>query len=149
MLLLAAGWSRDGKLPADDTRLANMCGRCTLAEWLEVKPAVIGFFDLDVEHNFYTQKRQLLELEKAKRIVAERSKAGKAGADRRWQTHSKGNGKPMAEPMANRCTVTNTNKQQQESLKKTERPTGPTKWTPIAELRAKRLAREKEGRTDG
>jgi len=84
LLLLMAYWTNGGPLPADDARLATIA-HATKAEWKKLKPIMLEFFMVDGGR--WHQKRAEKELAKAVGIVAAKSKAGKIGADTRWQKH--------------------------------------------------------------
>jgi len=95
LLLILAYWRNGGPLPDDDSTLAKTA-RMTPREWKEARPTLSAFFQ--VGDGLWRHKRIDRELQTATEIVNERSRAGKAGAERRWRGHNKGNGKTMAEP---------------------------------------------------
>lgn len=98
LLLLLSGWKRSGRLPADDQQLANIA-RMTPQRWKASRAVLLAFFKLDGDA--YVQKRQLEELERARNVSAERSKAGKAGAQKRWQDK----GRMTADAVANAIAI--------------------------------------------
>lgn len=95
LLLLMGYWMRGGALPADDRQLATI-SKCTLPEWRRMRPVMVTFFS--ERDGKWFQKRAEEELEKARKFVDAKSGAGKKGAEKRWQTDGKANGKRMAEP---------------------------------------------------
>jgi uncharacterized protein YdaU (DUF1376 family) len=101
-LLILLDYWKNGPPPADDAVLAQIA-RLSPAAWKKAKPALIGFFD--VRDGQLIQKRVERERDRAAEITEERSKAGKAGAEKRWQGHTQKNGKRIANaidlPLAN------------------------------------------------
>lgn len=94
LLLLMGYWMRGGALPADDRQLATI-SKCTLPEWRRMRPTIVAFF---VERDGkWFQKRAEEELAKARSFVDAKSHAGRMGAEKRWQSDSKADGKRMAE----------------------------------------------------
>lgn len=91
-LILLDYW-KNGPPPNDDVVLAQIA-RLTPVAWRKAKPALIGFFD--VVDETLVQKRVERERVRAARITEERSKAGTAGAAKRWQNGTKSNGKKIA-----------------------------------------------------
>lgn len=79
-----------GSLPDDDAALARIA-RMTAAEWGRNRSTIAAFFQDGWRH-----KRIDAEIETAESVISSRSAAGKAGAEKRWQTHGKGNGKRIA-----------------------------------------------------
>jgi uncharacterized protein YdaU (DUF1376 family) len=101
-LLILLDYWKNGPPPADDAVLAALA-RMAPAAWRKAKPALMGFFE--VRDGLLIQKRVEQERAKTSTINQERSKAGKAGAAKRWQTNKQMNGKPIANaidlPLAN------------------------------------------------
>lgn len=95
LLLIMAAFKNAGWLPNDDDMLAQVA-KCTPKEWKAERALYAAFFQVTDER--WTHKRVTAEWEKALALTDERSKAGASGAAKRWQGHSKGNGKRMAEP---------------------------------------------------
>lgn len=95
-LILIDYW-KNGPPPNDDVVLAQIA-RLSPQAWRKVRSALISFFE--IRDGQWIQKRVDKERAKASDITGERSKAGKIGAARRWQNHSKDDGKPMANAMA-------------------------------------------------
>lgn len=97
-LLILLDYWKNGPPPNDDAVLAALA-RMSVSAWRKAKPSLIGFFD--VVDGTLIQKRVEKERERATSVTEERSKAGKAGAAKRWQA----NGKPIANaiplPLAN------------------------------------------------
>ena len=119
ILLLCKAWQADppASLPNDDAVLARLA-RLTPAEWSEVKAGVLSPFSLGTDNRWH-QKRLRQEYEKAKALIKDRAKAGRSGAQARWQTH----GKRMAEPVRPQCESNGIQSQSQsQSQKKKERP---------------------------
>lgn len=95
LLLLMAYWTKGGPLPADDVQLAAIV-KATPAEWRKkLRPIIAPFFT--ERDGLWHQKRAEAELATARELTESRSRAGKAGAESRWQN----DGKRMAEPLAN------------------------------------------------
>jgi uncharacterized protein YdaU (DUF1376 family) len=101
-LLILLDYWKNGPPPNDDAVLAPLA-RMTPAAWRKAKPAIIGFFD--IEGGNLIQKRVERERSRAAEVTEERSKAGKAGAAKRWHSGKQRDGKrianAMAEPLAN------------------------------------------------
>jgi uncharacterized protein YdaU (DUF1376 family) len=95
VLLLLDYW-KNGPPPNDDAVLAQIA-RLSPAAWRKAKPALIGFFD--VKDGQLLQKRVEKERQRASDITEERSKAGKVGAAKRWQTGKQSNGTSIANAM--------------------------------------------------
>lgn len=96
-LLILLDYWKNGPPPNDDTTLAAIA-RLAPTAWRKAKPALIGFFE--VRDGLLIQKRVEKERGRTSEINQERSKAGKIGAAKRWQNHSKpianANGLPLA-----------------------------------------------------
>jgi uncharacterized protein YdaU (DUF1376 family) len=92
VLILLDYW-KNGAPPNDDAILAQIA-RLSPAAWRKAKQAIIGFFE--VRDGLLLQKRVEHERGRASNITEERSKAGKAGAEKRWQNGRQGNGKKIA-----------------------------------------------------
>lgn len=86
LLLLMAYWRRGGPLPDDDSALAQIA-KATPQEWRRLRKALSPFFTIDGGH--WAQGRADKELERARKLIEDRSTAGRRGAQSRWQTHSK------------------------------------------------------------
>jgi uncharacterized protein YdaU (DUF1376 family) len=101
-LLILLDYWKNGPPPNDDAVLAALA-RMSPAAWRKAKNALIGFFD--VRDGLLIQKRVEKERQRTTEITDERSKAGKAGAAKRWQGHERKNGKRIANaidlPLAN------------------------------------------------
>lgn len=101
ILLLCKAWREEppGTLPDDDSTLARWA-RLTPDRWTELRSTVLAPFTLGTDSRWHQKRmRRVFSELIARRKV--RTTAGKAGADARWQTHSKRNGKRMKLPMAN------------------------------------------------
>jgi len=94
LLLLLAAWGREGKLPNDEEFLFSVA-RCSRKKWKMVFPKVSQFFVL--RDGNYEHKRVIYELEKARKSKENKRKAGKVGADKRWNSNST----PIVLPLAN------------------------------------------------
>jgi uncharacterized protein YdaU (DUF1376 family) len=81
LLLLMAAWKNDGKLPSDAGALQQIC-RMTAQQWARHERTLQAFFF--VTEDFWIQNRVRKELDKAKAMVANKSKAGTAAAKVRW-----------------------------------------------------------------
>jgi uncharacterized protein YdaU (DUF1376 family) len=104
LLLIMAYWRKGEALPADDGQLAAMA-KASPSEWRKIKPIVAPFFI--IADGKWKQKRCEEELEKARAVMAAKSKAGKAGAKSRWHndgnTTGIGNGTVMADASNSQC----------------------------------------------
>jgi len=92
LLLLFAYWTNGGAIAADDGQLAATV-KATRAEWRKLKPVLAPFFT--ERDGFWFNKRAELELARAHGLVEKKSRAGKAGANARWQ----GDGNRMADAL--------------------------------------------------
>jgi uncharacterized protein YdaU (DUF1376 family) len=101
-LLILLDYWKNGPPPNDDAVLAQIV-RMSPGAWKKAKPALIGFFE--IRAGALVQKRVERERERAASVTEERSKAGKAGAAKRWQSGKQKNGKRIANaiglPLAN------------------------------------------------
>lgn len=101
-LLILLDYWKNGPPPNDDAVLAALA-RMAPPAWKKARAALVGFFE--IRDGLWIQKRVEQERCKASEITEERSKAGSAGAAKRWQNHKPKNGKRMANaialPMAN------------------------------------------------
>ena len=88
LLLLFAYWTNGGALPADDAQLAATV-RATRAERRRLKPVIAPYFQ--ERDGLWFNKRAEIELAHARGMVEKKSRAGKAGANARWQTDGKRN----------------------------------------------------------
>lgn len=79
-LLLLEAWTHNGIIPSDDASLARIVGMST-REWRAAKPVLLGFWD--VCEGGFTQDRVQKELARAKELIEQRSRAGKASAEAR------------------------------------------------------------------
>jgi uncharacterized protein YdaU (DUF1376 family) len=98
LLLLMQAWSRGGALPVDEDRLRTLA-RMDRREWARARDAVLAFFVRDGDT--YRNPRLDREIERATSIVAERKRAGQAGASRRWQKAEQNQQSPVANAIAN------------------------------------------------
>lgn len=81
LLLLFAYWTNGGAIAADDAQLAATV-RATRAEWRRLKPVIAPYFA--ERDGLWFNKRAERELARARGLVEKKSRAGKAGADARW-----------------------------------------------------------------
>lgn len=98
--LLMHAWTNGGTIPSSDARLAIITGLAP-RQWKAVRPAVLGFWQLQGDGQAYTHKRVEQELERARKITEKRSKAGSKGAANRWQSDGKSHGKAITKGIAN------------------------------------------------
>jgi uncharacterized protein YdaU (DUF1376 family) len=101
VLLLLDYW-KNGPPPNDDAVLAQIV-RMSPTAWRKSKAILIAFFE--VRDGQLIHKRVEKERARAAEITEERSKAGKAGAAKRWHNGKQSNGKRIANaidlPLAN------------------------------------------------
>lgn len=76
LLLLMTMWRSDGRLPNDVKKLARITG-CTASRWARIADEVLAFFEVDGDT--LTNKRLMLELEKASEKSIQRAAAGTKG----------------------------------------------------------------------
>lgn len=83
LLLIMAAWGNEGRLPGDPEDLAAIA-RVPIERWQSHTAAkVLPFFRQDGAT--YVHDRVVAELERARTNVAQKSRAGAAGAAARWQ----------------------------------------------------------------
>ena len=97
LLLLLAYWRRGAPLE-DSSRSLAASTRTSAEEWAEMEGVIRGFFRADTIEGVRVlrHKRVDAEMKKSNDIKSERSKAGKAGVDKRWR-----DSKPIANAIAN------------------------------------------------
>lgn len=78
LLLIAALWNNEGKLPADDDTLAGHA-KLTMKEWQAIKPKLIRPTLLRIVRGKLTQPRVTDDLAKYRDTSGKRKEAGKAG----------------------------------------------------------------------
>jgi len=76
LLLLMTMWRSEGRLPNDSKKLARITG-CTASRWARIADDVLAFFDVDGDD--LTNKRLMLELEKATEKSFQRAVSGTKG----------------------------------------------------------------------
>ena len=76
LLLLMTMWRSEGRLPNDAKKLARITG-CTASRWARICDDVLAFFEVD--GNDLTNKRLMLELEKASEKSIQRASSGSKG----------------------------------------------------------------------
>lgn len=76
LLLLMTMWRSEGRLPNDAKKLARITG-CTASRWARIADDVLAFFDVDGDE--LTNKRLMLELEKASEKSIQRAVSGSKG----------------------------------------------------------------------
>jgi len=83
LLLLMESWLRPScSLPDDDDLLARLAC-CSKEEWAELKPIVMGFWDLDSRRKEWTQKGQRKERLRVAEKSAKQSHRAKSGWNKR------------------------------------------------------------------
>lgn len=105
LLLIMAYWANGGPLENDPERLRAIT-KMSKFLFKKVWPILENFFTIDGK--FLRQKRLDEELEKARKITEKRAEAGATGASKRWQMPENDDSKPIANTMANGCTLTST-----------------------------------------
>jgi uncharacterized protein YdaU (DUF1376 family) len=93
LMLIAHYWTTGKGLPADDGQLARIA-RMSKKEWAKARPVVSAFFKVTADG--WLHKRIEQEIENAQERVERRSKAGKKGAETRWNTDAIANGNRIA-----------------------------------------------------
>lgn len=86
LLLLMAAWKSDARLPNDAEQLQAIC-RMTPAKWKLSEPVLKQFFFVTTD--YWINNRLRTELDRARKITAERSSSGAKGALARWETDGK------------------------------------------------------------
>ena len=76
LLLLMTMWRSDGRLPNDPKKLARIAG-CSPSRWSKIAEEVMEFFEVDGSD--LTNKRLMLELEKAQEKSIKRAVSGSKG----------------------------------------------------------------------
>ena len=90
LLLLFAYWTNGGAIAADDAQLAATV-KATRAQWRRLRPIIAPYFQ--EQGGLWFNKRAERELAHARDMVEKKSRAGKAGAEARWD--SKRNANPV------------------------------------------------------
>lgn len=98
LLLLMHAWNNGGVIPGDPERVRRIC-RADPKSWTRSMAVILDFLTLQPDGT-YRQKRLDAELAKAEEARSTKSEAGKRGAEKRWQTDGRANGRTMREPMA-------------------------------------------------
>lgn len=98
VLLLFASWARGGSLPDNDDVL-RVITKLEARSWKKHRPVLAEFFE--IAEGKWVQKRLAREMDRATTTARRRSAAGANGASRRWQGDGNGNGRAMANGMAN------------------------------------------------
>ena len=96
-LMLMAAWKRGGYLPHDESQLTSIC-RLSPAKWKSHRSVLLGFFE-DTSTS-YAHKRVLSEYMKANDLSEKKAIAGAGGAAKRWGSHAKSDGIPIADAIA-------------------------------------------------
>jgi uncharacterized protein YdaU (DUF1376 family) len=81
LLLIMAAWKHDGQLPSEASALRQI-SRMTPQQWAKSETVLQRFFF--VTEDFWIHNRVRTELERARANVEKQSKAGAAGAAKRW-----------------------------------------------------------------
>jgi uncharacterized protein YdaU (DUF1376 family) len=97
MDLLCFAWE-DGGLPLDVEAMRRLT-QSTTAVWKRAWPDLAGKFE--VRDGRWVNRRMERVRDEMLRMVEKKSKAGKAGAARRWQAHASAMPVPLADTMAN------------------------------------------------
>jgi len=92
ILLICAAWKARGVLPGADAALMTTA-RMTPKEWREDAPILKAF--LTRRGDAWVHERVEFEWKDAQALIAAKSRAGKAGARKRWE--GRGNGTAMAD----------------------------------------------------
>lgn len=96
-LLICAYWRRGGPLSNDDDQLAAIT-KLAVADWRKMRSVMGEFFLIQGEE--WRHKRVDAELASAIARSEERKRSGSNGASARWGSRGLGNGKVIAEPLA-------------------------------------------------
>lgn len=103
LLMMMHYWTK-GPLPTDDGQLRKIA-RMTSREWADARGVLLDFFHL--EDGVYRHKRIDAELAIAQEFIEAKSKAGSAGAAKRWHKHKLSDGTANAPainlPIAKEC----------------------------------------------
>jgi uncharacterized protein YdaU (DUF1376 family) len=87
LLLIAALWNNEGKLPADDETLADYA-KLSLKEWAAIKPKLFRQGMLRVVRRKVVQDRVTDDLAEYADTVRKRKTAGKSGGEARARKHT-------------------------------------------------------------
>lgn len=98
ILLICAAWKSKGCLPGSDAALMAIA-KLTPKEWREDGDALKAF--LTRRGDFWVHERVEFEWKDAQALIEAKSRAGKAGARKRW--NGRGNGTAMAGALQNDC----------------------------------------------
>lgn len=102
LLLIIAAWKGGGWLTGSDTALMAIT-KLSPKEWQQDAPTLLPFFAKDgdrLRHN-----RVAFEWNEAQRRTADKSRAGRAGASKRWHGDGNANGDAMATPLPKQSQV--------------------------------------------
>lgn len=135
-LLLLMDYWRNGPPPDDDAVLASIV-KLTLTQWKRHAPALRTFFVID--DGRWLQRRADAERAKANGVSDTRRAAGKAGAEARWangKESGNGNGKQIANAMANVSQSPSQNDTPSQSQSEEKEITEPSVLVPGTSYRA-------------
>lgn len=95
-LILCKAWRENppGTIPSDDRILARWA-RLSARKWANCKSAVLAAFKAGNDGRLH-QRRMMAEFQALAEYKETRSKAGKQGAEKRWQSHSPGIAEPCS-----------------------------------------------------
>lgn len=103
--LLAHYYSTGKPIPDDQAVIHRIAGATSPDEQSATVSVLQTFFQYDADSGVFRSKRADREFANAREKAQKRSEAGKRGAQSRWQTDSKTDGKRMANAMANAWQV--------------------------------------------
>ncbi|HEX2114211.1 MAG TPA: DUF1376 domain-containing protein [Alphaproteobacteria bacterium] len=145
LMLLGHYWTT-GAPPADDNAQLARIARMTPQEWRKARATIAAFFD--VKNGAWTHGRVEHELARAKAKMERRSKAGKRGAEVRWQPDGIAPGNRIGSaPPGHRQTDGPSPSQSQEPLSERSLSSN-TDHSEIKESGVLQMARGRHGRVD-
>lgn len=117
---------REGSIPSDIAKIARLCGEDSSAMallWVSIKPC---FGEADGSPDRLVHKRLQAEREKQLAFKAERSAAGKRGAESRWNKARQDDGSAIAKPLAKHASSSSSSSSSTIKNNMSGKPDAPT-----------------------
>lgn len=128
-LLLMTGWKRGGELPDDDKQLAAIT-KLPLRQWLAIRETIAAFYT--VADSVWRQKRQGIELAKAKQVSNVRQEAGKRGGKAKANATANERQNPTQSQSHSQEPTVPSSRSQARGARLASDWTLPQNWTPFA-----------------